>query len=118
MAAPKASKAGKMLCQARSWIGSRLRQSCAALYQRCRQAVSRCTRAWEGITHLLPVLWPCRSPLLLALGVGLVLGVGCYLAGPFVAATVSGLAGFAGSLTVSAVAQLGRLRTRHSIAST
>jgi hypothetical protein len=68
-------------------------------------------QAWEGTTHLLPVLWPCRIPLLLALAVGLVLGVGGYLAGPFVAATVSGLAGFAGSLTVSAAAQLCRLVT-------
>jgi hypothetical protein len=114
----QASAAARVLDQARSWIGSQLRESYAVLYQRCRQALSRCTQAWEGATHLLPVLWPCRRPLLLALGVGLVLGVGCYLAGPFLAATVSGLAGFAGSLAVSAVAPLGRLRTRHSIAST
>jgi hypothetical protein len=80
--------------------------------------VSRCTQVWEAITHLLPVLWPCRRPLLLALAVGLVLGVGCYLAGPFVAATVSGLAGFAASLTVSAVAQLCRLVTPDRVVNT
>jgi hypothetical protein len=116
--AQKASAAGRLLGQARSWIGSQLRQSCAALRQRCQQAVSRGTQAWEGATHLLPVVWQCRKPLLLALAVGLVLGVGCYLAGPFVAATVSGLAGFAGSLTVSAVAQLGRLLTLDKVANT
>jgi hypothetical protein len=116
--AQKASAAGRMLGQARSWIGSQLQQSYAALCQRCQQAVSRGTQAWEGATHLLPVLWQCRGPLLLALAVGLVLGVGCYLAGPFVAATVSGLAGFAGSLTVSAVAQLCRLLTLDKVANT
>jgi hypothetical protein len=116
--AQKASAAGRMLGQARSWIGSQLRQSCAALCQRCRQAVSRGAQAWEGATHLLPVLWQCRRPLLLALAVGLVLAVGCYLAGPFVAATVSGLAGFAASLTVSAVAQLRQLLTLDRVVNT
>jgi hypothetical protein len=114
----KASAAATELGQARSWIGSQVRRSCAALCQLCRQAVSRGTQAWEGATRLLPVLWQCRSPLLLALGVGLVLGVGCYLAGPFVAATVSGLAGFAGSLMVSAMGQLYRLLTLSRIANT
>jgi hypothetical protein len=114
----KASAAARVLGQARAWIGGQLRQSYAALCQRCRQAVSRGTQAWEGATHLLPVLWQCRRPLLLALAVGLVLGVGCYLAGPFVAATVSGLAGFAGSLTVSAVAQLRQLLTLDRVVNT
>lgn len=47
--------------------------------------------AWALLCHF-------RKPLLIASGVGLVIGVGCYFAGPFVASTVSGVAGFAGSL--------------------
>jgi hypothetical protein len=47
-----------------------------------------------------------RKPLLIALGVGAVLALGCYLAGPVVSSAVSGLAGFVGSLAASAVNSL------------
>jgi hypothetical protein len=49
-----------------------------------------------------------RNRLLLALAVGVVVGVGCYLGGPVIASTVSGLAGFAGSLLASAINALRR----------
>jgi hypothetical protein len=50
-----------------------------------------------------------RRPLLVALASGLVIGLGCYLAGPAVASTVSGLAGFAGTLAASLVGRLRRV---------
>jgi hypothetical protein len=40
--------------------------------------------------------------------VGSTLGLGCYLAGPVVSSTVSGFAGFVGSLVASAVNSLRR----------
>jgi len=54
------------------------------------------------------VAWQARQPLLLALGVGSALGLGCYLAGPVVSSAVSGLAGFVSSLVASAVNSLRR----------
>ena len=55
---------------------------------------------------MLAILWACRKPLLIAVAVGLVVGLGCYLAGPLVASTVSGLAGFLGTLAAGVVKQL------------
>ncbi len=52
------------------------------------------------------VAWQARQPLLLALGVGAALGLGCYLAGPVVSSAVSGFAGFVGALVASAVNSL------------
>ena len=48
------------------------------------------------------------KPVLVALGVGITVGLGCYLAGPVIASAVSGLAGFAGSLLASALNALRR----------
>jgi hypothetical protein len=44
-----------------------------------------------------------RKPLLVAVGVGVAVGLGSYLAGPLVASILSGLAGFAGSLIAGLV---------------
>ena len=55
---------------------------------------------------LLMVLWAYRKPLVIALGVGLVIGLGCYLAGPLVASLVSGAMGFLGALVVNLLRRL------------
>ena len=68
-----------------------------------------------GAEALGTVGWLRPAPLLvvmalvIALAVGALLGVGCYCAGPVVASTVSGLAGFAGSLIASAIQALRRM---------
>ena len=49
-----------------------------------------------------------RKPLGLAAAVGVAIGLGCFWAGPAVAAAVSGLAGFAASLTASALGAVRR----------
>jgi len=54
------------------------------------------------------VAWQARKPLLIALGVGSALGLGCYLAGPVVSSAVSGFAGFVGALVASTVNSLRR----------
>jgi hypothetical protein len=67
---------------------------------------------WQGmrtyLSGLVGVAWQIRQPLLIALGVGSVLGLGCSVAGPVVAVTMSGLAGAAGALVVSAANALRR----------
>jgi hypothetical protein len=53
-----------------------------------------------------------RGVLAVAACVGAAVGLGCFWAGPLVAATVSGLAGFAGALAVGAVNTLRRTLAR------
>ncbi len=78
-------------------------------------------RARRGLMRLARRLWVAgfaaaglvgrsRKALLAALASGLVVGLGCYLAGPAVASAVSGVAGFAAPLAACA---LGRLRRMH-----
>ncbi len=85
----------------------------------CRIAASggpRVRSAWQqtvtGARHGRMAAWGVcllarqfRKPLLLALGVGLATGLGCYLAGPLVASAVSGLC----SLVLALLAQALRL---------
>jgi len=63
---------------------------------------------WAFLGSAAGVAWRARQPLLIALGVGSALGLGCYLAGPVVSSAVSGLAGFVGSLVASAINSLRR----------
>jgi hypothetical protein len=50
-----------------------------------------------------------------ALASGLLLGVGCYLAGPAVVSAVSGLAGFAASLAAGALGRFRRVLRRAAL---
>jgi len=61
---------------------------------------------WAFLGGAAGVAWEVRKPLLIALGVGSALVLGCYLAGPVVSSAVSGCAGFVGSLVASAVNSL------------
>ena len=63
---------------------------------------------WALLCGASGVAWRARKPLLLALGVGAVLGLGCYLAGPVVSSAVSGFAGFVAALVASAVNSIRR----------
>jgi hypothetical protein len=74
-----------------------------------RLAAASYRLAWRGLRWLgtsarrLPVLiWRMRGPVLLALSVGGLVGWGCYVAGPIIAAGVGGLAGAAQTLTARA----------------
>jgi hypothetical protein len=55
------------------------------------------------------LLWHIRYQIALALGVGLVLGIGGYHAGPFLAAAASGVCGFVVTLAVQAALWVRRL---------
>jgi hypothetical protein len=69
-------------------------------------------RVWLGGFLMAVLARRFRRPLLIALATGAVIGLGCYLAGPVVASTVSGLAGFAGSLAAGTVSRLRRILRR------
>ena len=78
----------------------------------CRAAVARVTTSvrmfWIRALLALHVANRLRRPLVVAAGVGLLIGVGCYYAGPVVSSVCSGAAGFACSLAASAWAAVRR----------
>jgi hypothetical protein len=81
------------------------RQTLAVSVRRGMSAFAR--RVWLSGFVTAGLLRRFRRPIMVAAVSGLLLGIGCYLAGPTVASTVSGVAGFAASLTAGT---LGRLR--------
>ena len=56
---------------------------------------------WWGAVDASRFFRQVRRSLVLALGVGVILGVGCFVAGPLVASLVSGIAGFVVSLATA-----------------
>jgi hypothetical protein len=59
----------------------------------------------------LSLAWRLRAPLAVAVAAGTLIGLGAYTAGPVVAALVSGVAGFAATVTGLLAAPLWRLLT-------
>jgi len=74
------------------------------------QRVVRCARTgWMLMTTLASLAKRFRTQLLVALAVGVLVGVVCYVAGREVASVVCGLAAFAGSLAAEVVSRLREL---------
>src|SRR5262245_24961079 len=78
----------------------------------CRAAAARVVSSvrgfWVRALLALHLARRLRRPLVVAAGVGLLVGLGCYCAGPVVASACSGAAGFAASLAASAWAAVRR----------
>jgi hypothetical protein len=74
-----------------------------------RRMTTFARRVWLGGLLLVVLARRFHRPLLIALASGVALGLGCYLTGPAVASTVSGIAGFAGSLLVGGLHRLQRV---------
>jgi hypothetical protein len=92
---------------------SALQQGHKALVVHVRRGMTAfARRVWFARFVAMGLLLRFRKPLLVALATGIMIGVGCYLAGPAVASTVSGLAGFAGSLLASLLSRLRRVLVR------
>jgi hypothetical protein len=89
---------------ARAWVGPKVRQA-------AQRVAERCARIRNRLSGLLSMLWHGRKVVLAALGAGLLVGLGCYHAGPLVASTVSGLAAFAGSVAAGVGRWLRRPRS-------
>ena len=90
-------------------VGERCRRAWDGLTAGGRAAGAGCVGLWartrEGLQNLqqpLAVLRRYKRPLLAATGVGVVLGVAAYFAGPWLAALASGVGGFVTTLAVQA----------------
>jgi hypothetical protein len=103
----QAAAVGGWLSRACAWIGGCLQTGWAWASGACGRAAAGVAAVCNTLPALLMLLWKYRKPLLIALTVGLVVGLGSYWAGPAVSAMLSGLAGFVGALVINLV---GRLR--------
>jgi hypothetical protein len=101
-----AEQASAMIGKAQARVAAQLQQTKAALRERRNQIVARSRSVWQALPGVLLLLWQLRKPLLLALAIGCTVGLSCYYAGPMVASLASGVAGFAGSLALSATRHL------------
>jgi hypothetical protein len=81
----------------------------ALLGRACRGMTAFARRLWSGVVVTALLAYRYRRALVIALVVGTLIGLGCYLAGPAVAAFVSGVAGFIGSLVASALNHIRRV---------
>jgi hypothetical protein len=69
------------------------------VYQHVKRRLTSVTRAiWFRGVAGVRFIRQVRRSLGMALGIGVLVGVGCFVAGPVVASAVSGVAGFVGSL--------------------
>jgi hypothetical protein len=87
------------------WLGGAVCRLPAAMR---RLAATSLRRLASGARRLPALTWRLRGPVLLALGVGGVVGWGCYVAGPLIASTFGGLAGAAETLSARARRLQGR----------
>jgi hypothetical protein len=99
----QAAAVGGWLSRACSWVGGRLQTGWAWASGACGRAAAGVAAVCNTLPALLLILWKYRKPLLVAVAVGLVVGVAAYCAGPFVASFVSGLLAFVGALVVNLV---------------
>jgi hypothetical protein len=102
----KAAAVGGWLSQACAWIGGCLQTGWTWLSGACGRAAAGVAALCGALPAFLMILWSYRKPLLVAVAVGLVVGLGSYCAGPFVASFVSGLLAFVGALVVNLVRRL------------
>jgi hypothetical protein len=78
-----------------------LQQTSALLQVQRDQWASRCWGLWQVLPGLLLLVWRRRQSLLLAVGIGSLVGLSCYFAGPLLASLTSGLS----SIVLTLVAQ-------------
>jgi hypothetical protein len=80
---------------------------------KAREQVARCTRSgWMLATALAALAKRFRKQVAIALGVGILVGVVCYLGGREIASVGCGLAGFVASLATRAWHRLRQLLPR------
>jgi hypothetical protein len=99
----KAVAVGGCLARGCAWVGGCLQTGWAWASVACGRAAAGVATVCAALPALLMILWAYRKPLVVALTVGLVVGLGVYYAGPAVSATFSGLLAFDGALVVNLV---------------
>jgi hypothetical protein len=102
----QAAAVGGWLSRTCAWVGGWLQTGWAWASVACGRVVAGVAAMCGALPALLMLLWAYRRPVLVALTVGLVIGLGSYWAGPFVASFLSGLLAFVGALVVNLVRRL------------
>jgi hypothetical protein len=82
LAVPGRPGLGERMATARAWAG-----------QKASAARTACRRALGNLGSGLLALWRLRTRLLAAVGIGAAIGLGAYLAGPWLSALAGGVAG-------------------------
>jgi len=108
---------GKKIAGMMTWTCNRVRNGLSSCWTALKKLTLKVSQQVvtmvKGIGNWLTLVgrfaWQLRKPLLIAFGIGSVVGLGCYFAGPVVSSAVSGIAGFVGSLAASAVNGLRRM---------
>ncbi len=95
-------KAGELLRRTWTGLGTCLRAG-------GRYVTSLTRRTWLRALIVFGLARQFRKPVFVSIGVGTAVGLGCFFAGPVVASVVSGLVGFAGSLTAGVLGGLRKL---------
>jgi hypothetical protein len=90
-----ASQVKKTLGQGVSWCVEKVRQGCAAVWNRRKSWVAAGAGAVAALGTVGLALWQFRRSCSIALAAGLVVGVCGYLAGPLFCAMISGLGSMA-----------------------
>jgi len=102
---------GKKIAGMMGWTCNRVRNGLSSCWTALKQLTLKVSRrvvtmakgTWNLLSFAGSFAWLLRKPLLLGIGIGTLIGVGCYLAGPLVASTFSGIAGFTGSVVATTV---------------
>jgi hypothetical protein len=102
----KAAAVGGWLSRTCAWIGGCLQTGWAWLSGACGRAAASVAALCNTLPALLMMLWTYCKPVLMAVTVGLVVGLASYWAGPFVASFVSGMLAFVGALVDNLVRRL------------
>ena len=103
------------LGRARAWIAGKCWQAATALSAQWHTVAGNCGAAWGTLVALVPLAWRARTQVAMAGVIGTALAAGCWWSGPTIAATVCGLAGFAGSLFASALKVLRRAQAASAV---
>jgi hypothetical protein len=102
----QAAAVGGWLSRACARVGGCLQTGWAWAKGVCGRAAAGMAVVCNMLPALLMMLWAYRKPVLVALTVGAVVGLGCYFAGPLISALFSGLLAFVGALVVNLVRRL------------
>jgi hypothetical protein len=89
-----------------SWLRTRLLCAKSAVGTFMSRGRQQLAMAWSGVCAGSRFVHRLRKPLVIALGVGGVVGVGAYFWGPWLCTAFGGLAGFTTSLAVQAGTRL------------
>jgi hypothetical protein len=104
-----AGLAGKKLGRALFWGLHKLQQGCASVGYHCKHVTCRCASSLRCLGTVGRQMWRFRRSCTIALSVGVLSGVGSYLAGPLIASVASGIGGAALTLAGMILLPLWRL---------